>query len=47
VKPVNDLVFELTSEVDEAPDPAESSSPDPPTVPGAADEVESPEDAEP
>lgn len=34
-KPVNDLVFELTSEVDEAP-----------AADGAADEVVSPEDAE-
>jgi hypothetical protein len=45
-RPVSDLVFELTSEVDEAPGAADDSSPDTPTTPSASDEVVSPEDAE-
>lgn len=45
-KPLIDLVFELTSEVDEAPGAADDSSPDASTVPGASDEVASPEETE-
>ena len=45
-KPVDDLVFELTSEVDEAPADVDGSATDAPAAAGAAEEGVSPEDAE-